>query len=97
MGGPKAFRLRTKTLADRRVATYARFTDQHGRRHEPLLGYDLEPEPAERLLENITADVERGIWKPPEPVVSVEADDPTFLESPRTGGRASGAGASRAF
>jgi integrase len=80
MGRPKAFRLRTKMLADRRVATYARFTDQHGTRHEPLLGYDLEPERAERMLDHIKADVERGTWKLPEPVVSVEADDPTFLE-----------------
>ena len=32
------------------------------------------------MLEHIKADVERGIWRPPKPVVSVEPDDPTFLE-----------------
>ena len=68
MARPKSFRLRTKLLADRRVATYARFTDQHGVRHELLLGYDLEAEKAEQMLEHIKADVERGMWKPPEPV-----------------------------
>jgi integrase len=80
MGRPKSFRLRTKLLADRSVATYARFTDQHGVRHEPLLGYDLDPLKAERMLEHIKADVERGVWKPREPVVSVEVEDPTFWE-----------------
>jgi len=58
MGRPKSFRLRTKLLADRSVATYARFTDQHGVRHEPLLGYNLVPEKAEQRLEHIKADVE---------------------------------------
>ena len=66
MGRPKSFRLRTKTLTDGQLATYARFTDQHGIRHEPLLGYDLDPRKAEQLLEHIKADVERGVWKPPE-------------------------------
>jgi integrase len=80
MGRPKSFRLRTKMLANRSVATYARFTDQHGVRHELLLGYDLDPLKAVQVLEHIKADVERGIWKPPERVASVEVEDPTFWE-----------------
>jgi integrase len=81
MPRPKVFRLRTKTLANGRVATYARFTDQHGVRREPLLGYDVEPPKAERMLEHIKADVDRGLWKPPEePGLSVVPEDPTFWE-----------------
>jgi integrase len=80
MGRPKAFRLRTRVLANRSVATYARFTDQRGVRHESLLGYDLDPRKAQQLLEHIKADVERGVWKPQEPAVSAEAEEPTFLE-----------------
>lgn len=67
-------------LADRSVANYARFTDQHGVRHELLLGYDLDPLKAEQMLEHIRADVERGVWRPPESLVSVEVEDPSFWE-----------------
>jgi integrase len=81
MARPKVFRLRTKTLADRSTATYARFTDQHGVRRELVLGYDVEPAQAKRMLDHIKADVERGIWKPPEePATSAEPADPTFWE-----------------
>jgi integrase len=80
MARPKRFTIRTRTLADGRSATYARFTDQHGVRHEPLLGYDLDPRTAEQLLGHIRTDVERGVWTPPEPAVAAEIDDPTFWE-----------------
>jgi integrase len=79
MPRPKRFNVRTRTLADGRSATYARFTDQHGVRREPLLGYDLDPRTAQQLLGHIKTDVERGQWKPPEPAVASEADDPNLL------------------
>jgi hypothetical protein len=80
MPRPKRFNVRTRTLADGRSATYARFTDQHGVRREPLLGYDLDPRTSQQLLGHIKTDVERGQWKPPAPAVASEIDDPTFWE-----------------
>ena len=77
MGRPKRFTYRTETLKDGRVGFYARFTDQHGVRHEPLIGYDLTPERAQRLVDHIKTDVERGVWRPRTP--ETERDpDPTF-------------------
>jgi integrase len=35
---------------------------------------------AEEELENVLADVRRGIWKPPEPAVDEPAPEPTFHE-----------------
>lgn len=81
MARPKKFTLRTRARADGRVGFYARFTDQHGKRQEPLIGYDLERSQAERMLAHIKTDVERGIWRPPEQrAVAAEVEDPTFLE-----------------
>lgn len=77
MARPKKFTYRTETLKDGRVGFYARFTDQHRVRHEPLIGYDLTPERAQRLVDHIKTDVERGVWRPRTPETERDAD-PTF-------------------
>jgi integrase len=81
-GRPRTGRVRTKQLKDGRVAFYARFTDQHGVRHEPLLGYspDWNMARAESELDNIMADVRRGIWRPPLPEHIQLEEDPLFLD-----------------
>ncbi len=35
---------------------------------------------AETELENVLADVRRGVWRPPRPAITPDIDDPTFHE-----------------
>jgi integrase len=78
MARPKTYRFRTKVVSGARVAFYARFTDQHGVRQEPLLGYDLQPVQVERKLREIQTDVERGTWRTPGAVAKAPEENPTF-------------------
>lgn len=62
---------------------YARFQFQ-GERHKVILGYaskGMTPDTAQTALDNLMADVRRGIWHPvpPVPVVTAAESDPDFL------------------
>jgi integrase len=68
----------------KRGTTYAARVRAYGERHYLSLGYSWEAytrRQAETELQNILADIRRGIWKPPqsEPVAP-PAQDPTFHE-----------------
>lgn len=68
-----------------RGRTYAVRFQAYGRRHYLTLGTAEEGwsyAKAEAELENVKADVRRGIWKPPErePVVEEPRSEPTFHE-----------------
>lgn len=66
MAARKTFRVREHRNSDGSTTYYARFTDQHGRRREFPLGRtpDFNTKLAEREMEHIRADVERGVWTP---------------------------------
>lgn len=84
MPRPATGGVQEKPTARRGTAYHARFTAL-GKRQCQLLGYSADGmtrDGAERELANILADVRRGIWSPPAPVV-VDVDtnpDPTFHE-----------------
>jgi integrase len=66
MAAPKKFRVRERMNRDGSATFYARFTDQHGIRREFPLGRtpDWNARLAQREVEHIQADVERGMWSP---------------------------------
>jgi integrase len=66
MAAPKRFRVRDRANTDGSTTFYARFTDQHGIRREYPLGRTpaWNAVLAEREMEHIKADVERGTWSP---------------------------------
>jgi integrase len=68
----------------RRGITYAARVRAYGKRHYTVLGRSWEGftrERAEEEIQNILADVRRGIWVPPEPSRTPEPDrDPTLHE-----------------
>jgi len=53
----------------------------YGRRHHVALGAVTRQE-ADKELEHVMADVERGIWRPPEPapILELPKEEPTFHE-----------------
>ncbi len=68
----------------KRGTTYAARVRANGERHYLSLGYSWEGynrRHADTELQNILADIRRGIWKPPQPhPVAAPAEDPTFHE-----------------
>jgi integrase len=64
--------------------TYAARVRAYGERHYLSLGYSWDGytrRQADTELQNILADIRRGIWKPPQPQpVATPAQDPTFHE-----------------
>ncbi|HTZ87573.1 MAG TPA: tyrosine-type recombinase/integrase [Solirubrobacteraceae bacterium] len=70
--------------AGKRGTTYATRVRAYGQRHYLSLGYSWEGytrRHAETELQNILADIRRGIWKPPQPQPALApAKDPTFHE-----------------
>jgi integrase len=83
MAARKTFKLRPRRRANGETTWYARFTDQDGVRREPPLGMTphMDELAALKALEHIQADVERGVWKPPEPSSRLNVNPDTLLFS----------------
>jgi len=70
----------------KRGTTYAARVRAYGERHYLSLGYSWEGYTRRRAdteLQNILADIRRGLWTPPQPqpvIQPASADDPTFHE-----------------
>jgi integrase len=81
MAARKTFRLRPRRRANGETTWYGRFTDQNGVRREIPLGITprMDEPAASRALEHIQADVERGVWKPPEPSIRPKVDTDMLL------------------
>jgi hypothetical protein len=72
---------RTAMLADGRVAHYARFTDQYGKRREECVGYDLTEAEVKIELRELLDAVREGTYVPPERrEPNRAADMDTFLD-----------------
>lgn len=72
------------TRKGKRGITYAARVRAYGERHYLSLGYSWDGYTRRRAdteLQNILADIRRGIWKPPQPEPApTPAQDPTFHE-----------------
>ncbi len=81
MAAHKKFTLRPRRRANGETTWYARFTDQHGTRQEIPVGMTphMDAEAAEKAMAHIKADVERGVWRRPEPSKRLKIDPQAVL------------------